>query len=64
MKRGTLLLRNMDYIGKGERKILEAFEMQCYRKLLKIRWVDQVTNEEVLNLSRVVNTIQKTISLV
>ena len=36
-------------IGKGERK-LEAFEKCCYRKLLKISWVDKVTNEEVLNL--------------
>ena len=24
--------------------------MWCYRKLLKISWVDKVTNEEVLNL--------------
>ena len=37
-------------IGKAERRRLEAFEMWCYRKLLKISWVDKVTNEEVLIL--------------
>ena len=31
-------------------KRLEIFEMRCYRKLLKINWVDKVTNEEVLIL--------------
>ena len=39
-------------ISKGERRRLEAFEMWCYRKLLKINWVDKVTNEEVLNLMK------------
>ena len=27
---------------------LEAFEMWIYRKMLKISWVDHITNEEVL----------------
>ena len=36
-------------IGETERKRIEAFEMWCYRRMLKIRWVDRVTNEEVLN---------------
>ena len=35
-------------IGVSEKKRLEAFEMWCYRRMLKIRWVDKVTNEEVL----------------
>ena len=38
-------------IGKGGRR-LQAFEMWCYRKLLKIRWVYKVTNEEILNLMK------------
>ena len=29
-------------------KKIEAFEMWIYRRLLKISWVDQVTNDEVL----------------
>jgi len=27
---------------------VEAFEMQCYRKVLRIPYIDQVSNEEVL----------------
>ena len=34
-------------IGKGERRRIEAFIMLCYRKLLKIRLLDMVTNKEV-----------------
>ena len=30
------------------RKRIEAFEMWCYRRMLKIKWTDRVTNEEVL----------------
>lgn len=29
-------------------KKLEAFELWCYRRMLKIAWSDRVTNEEVL----------------
>ena len=36
-------------IDKEERR-LQAFEMWCYGKLLKINWEDKVTNEEILNL--------------
>ena len=27
---------------------IEAFEMWCYRRILKIPWTDRVTNEDVL----------------
>ncbi|XP_049787711.1 uncharacterized protein LOC126191016 [Schistocerca cancellata] len=30
-----------------DKKRIEAFEMWCYRRMLKIRWVDHVTNEEL-----------------
>ena len=36
-------------IGAQENRRLEAFEMWCYRRILKVRWVDHVTNEEILN---------------
>lgn len=29
-------------------KKLEAFEMWCYRRMLKIPWIDKIRNEEVL----------------
>ena len=35
-------------IGAAEKRRIEAFEMWCYRRMMKIRWVDRVTNEEVL----------------
>ncbi|XP_049833909.1 uncharacterized protein LOC126278101 [Schistocerca gregaria] len=35
-------------VGKLEQKRIEAFEMWCYRRMLKIRWTDKVRNEEVL----------------
>jgi len=35
-------------ISTEERKRLESFEMWCYRKMLRISWMDGVTNEEVL----------------
>ena len=27
---------------------LEAFEMWCYRRMMNIKWMDKITNEEVL----------------
>jgi len=35
-------------IAKAEQKRIEAFEMWCYRRMLKISWMNMVTNEEVL----------------
>ena len=35
-------------IGKAERKRLEAFVMWCYRGMMNIKWMDRITNEEVL----------------
>ena len=35
-------------ITKTDRKLITAFEMKCYRKILRIPWTDRVTNEKVL----------------
>lgn len=35
-------------MGKPEHQKIEAFEMWCYRRMLKISWVEKVTNEQVL----------------
>ena len=35
-------------IRKTEFRRLDAFEMQCYRRLLGIHWFHHITNEEVL----------------
>ena len=35
-------------INKTDGKLITAFEMKCYRKILRIQWKDTVTNEKVL----------------
>ena len=35
-------------INKTDSKLVTAFEMKCYRKILRIPWTDRVTNEKVL----------------
>jgi hypothetical protein len=32
---------------KNENRILNAFETWCYRGMLKIKWTDRITNEDV-----------------
>ena len=34
-------------LGVSEKRRIEAFEMWCYRRILKTSWVDKVTNEEI-----------------
>ena len=34
-------------INKTDGKLITAFEMKCYRKILRIPWTDSVTNEKV-----------------
>lgn len=36
-------------MSQATTKKIEAFEMWCYRRMLRISWVDKITNEEVLN---------------
>lgn len=36
-------------IGEADRKMIESFETWCYRRMLKISWVDKITNVEVYN---------------
>ena len=36
-------------LSADSRRKLEAFELWCYRKMLRISYVERVTNEEVLN---------------
>ena len=38
-------------------KRLEAFEMWCWRRMLKINWMDRITNEEVLTLAQASRTM-------
>jgi len=35
-------------LTKAGKKLLEAFEMWMWQRMLKISWTEKVTNEEVL----------------
>ena len=37
-------------LGKPEMKRIEAFEMWCYRRMKKIKWIDKITNKRVLEM--------------
>ena len=34
-------------LGKNEERVVKAFETWCWRRLLKIKWTDRITNDEV-----------------
>lgn len=48
-------------IAKTERRRIEAFEMWCFRRMLKISWTDMVSNEEVLERMPVRRTLWSSI---
>ena len=33
-------------LGKNEERVVNAFETWCWRRILKIKWTDRITNEE------------------
>jgi len=37
----------MDPRKKNEERIVNAFETRCWRRMLKIKWTDRITNEDV-----------------
>jgi hypothetical protein len=34
-------------LGKNEERVVNVFEIRCWRRMLKIKWTDRITNEEV-----------------
>ena len=51
-----LVLKNMD------KKKIEAFELWCYRRLLRISWTDKKTNDWVLNKMNVSKRLLATVN--
>ena len=43
-------------LNKSDGKLTTAFEIKCYRKILRIPWTDRVTNEKVLEKDKVNST--------
>lgn len=61
----TVLLYGVESwtLTEASTKKLEAFEMWCYRRILKISWVDRITNDAVLRRMgkerEIVNNVKK-----
>jgi hypothetical protein len=37
---------------KNEERVVNAFEAWCWRRMLKIKWTDRITNDEVLQRAK------------
>lgn len=48
-------------LKRSNMKRLESFEMWCYRKMLKVKWTDFVTNLQVLNKLKIEKNLVLTI---
>jgi hypothetical protein len=36
-------------LGKNEERVINASETRCWRGMLKIKWTDRITNDEVFS---------------
>ena len=39
-------------VGKNEERVINAFETWCWRGMLKIKWTDGITNDEVFQRAK------------
>jgi len=39
-------------LGKNEERIVNAFETRCWRRMLKIKFTDRLTNDEVFQRAK------------
>jgi len=39
-------------LGKNEEGVVNAFETGCWRRMLKIKWTDIITNDEVFQRAK------------
>jgi len=48
-------------IQNTEEKIILEFEEWCYRRMLKISWIEQITNNEVFQKAKETKSLLKTL---
>jgi hypothetical protein len=39
-------------LGKNEERVINGFEIRCWRRMLEIKWTDSITNFEVLKRAK------------
>jgi len=39
-------------VGKKEERVINAFETRCWRRILKIKWTDRITNGDVFQRAK------------
>jgi hypothetical protein len=39
-------------LGKNKERVVNAFETWCWRRMLKIKWTDRITNYEVFQRAK------------
>jgi hypothetical protein len=44
-------MRNID-LAKNEERAINGFEIWCWRRMLKIKWTDSITNSEVFQRAK------------
>jgi hypothetical protein len=47
-------------LGKNEERVVNAFETRCWRRMLKIKWTDRITNDEVFQRAKEERLLLKT----
>jgi len=51
-------------VGKNEERIINAFETWCWRKMIKIKWTDRITNDEVFQRAKEERLLSKILKLI
>jgi len=49
-------------LGKNEERVINAFETRCWRRMLKIKWTDRITNEQVFQRVKEERLLLKTLN--
>ena len=55
----TLYGSETSTLGKNEERVINAFETWGWRRMLKIKWTDRITNDEVFQRAKVERSLLK-----
>ena len=51
-------------LGKNEERVVNAHETWCWRRMLKIKWTDRITNDEVFKRAKEERLLLKILKLI